>query len=224
MQKSGDVQKVKGIRRTSAVYEDLRKNQLEWQEINGMPTAIAPANQASENPILEIMDLSFLTRFGLKGKNVVNWLIEEGIPVPETPNTWCSLNDGGIVVRLGLNEFLIEDSVNSQIAPQLAVQCQYPPANVYPVLRQDCAIALSGIAVPDLLLQTCNINFQALDLSPHPVILTTMIGVSVTVIPNEKNHLPYYRIWCDYTYGRYLWKTLNEITGELAGKTIGRGT
>jgi sarcosine oxidase subunit gamma len=162
-----------------------------------------------------------LTRFGVKGPNAAAWLESQNVPIPETPNTWCPFSEDGLVARLGITEFLIEDGLNTSIALRLTESCQNPPAKVYPVLRQDLAIGLSGLAVNDLLLQTCNINFQALDLNTRPVLLTSMIGVTVTIIPGERSGQPFYRIWCDNTFGNYFWETLLEIAQELGGNAIG---
>ena len=170
---------------------------------------------------LEIVDLSFIPRFGVKGAGAEAWLATQSIAVPDFPNSWCFLSKGGIIARLGTNEFLIEDRT---IAPQLITACKSPPAKVYPVLRQDLAIALIGTKVNELLLQTCNFNFQSLSITENPVILTSMAGVNVTVIPEVLQEQPFYRIWCDCTFGAYLWETLNVIASELNGGAIGNAT
>ncbi len=121
----------------------------------------------------------------------------------------------------GINGVLVEDSFNPAIAAQLIQTCQNPPPKVYPVLRQDLAIALCGSNLNELLLQTCNINFRNLDLAARPVVLTTMIGVAVTIVPSEQDGEPFYRIWCDGTFGTYLWRTLVAIAEELGGGIIG---
>jgi sarcosine oxidase, subunit gamma len=169
---------------------------------------------------LQMVDLSEQTQFGIKGSGAADWLRARSIPIPEGANRWQHLATGGLIARLGLTEFLIADALDSQIALNLMADCQLPPARVYPVLRQDMAIAISGSKVPDLMLQTCSFNFQALDLSQQPVILTTMVGVSVTVIPSLQAEVPLYRIWCDGTFGAYLWRTLLSITEELGGGAI----
>ncbi len=166
---------------------------------------------------LEIVDLSFIPRFGVKGELAEAWLATQSIAVPDFPNSWCFLSKGGIIARLGTNEFLIEDRT---IAPQLIKACKSPPPKVYPVLRQDLAIALIGTKVNELLLQTCNFNFQSLSITENPVILTSMAGVNVTVIPGVLQEQPFYRIWCDCTFGVYLWQTLNAIGSELGGGAI----
>jgi sarcosine oxidase subunit gamma len=96
-----------------------------------------------------------------------------------------------------------------------------PPVRVYPVLHQDAALVLCGEAVNDLLLQTCNVNFGALDLAARPVVLTSMAGVAVTVMPGARAGKPYYRVWADGTYGLYLWETLAGIAAELGGGPVG---
>jgi len=170
---------------------------------------------------LSLVNLSHLTRFGVKGAGASAWLASQTIPIPDRPNSWLPLPNGGLVARLGLTEFLVEDNRFDPVAPLLAVACQLPPEAVYPVLRQDLAIALSGTAIGDLLLQTCSVNFRALDLRDRPVILTSMAGVAVTVLPGERQGMPFYRIWCDGTFGVYLWRTLEAIAAELDGSVTG---
>ena len=207
--------------RLSPIHDSLQSLNGLWRDINGMPALLCLPNDPHHSSHLGIADLSFLTRFGVKGANAAEWLANQGLPIPDYPNTWHSLPEGGIIARLGLTEFLIEDSVSGSIAPKLAADCQSPPAKVYPVLRQDLTLALVGNRVNELLRQTCSFNFQALSLSDRPVILTSMIGVAVTVIPGDRNGQPFYRIWCDGTFGTYFWQTLVEIATELGGGAIG---
>ncbi|NHC38065.1 methylglutamate dehydrogenase [Scytonema millei] len=204
--------------RLSPIHDSLQSLNGAWRDINGMPSLVTLPGDRQSASVLGIADLSFLTRFGVKGANAAEWLADRGLPIPDRPNTWHSLPAGGIVARLGLTEFLIEDSLNSAISPQLATTCKSPPAKVYPVLRQDLALGLVGDRVNDLLRQTCSFNFQALSLSDRPVVLTNAIGVAVTVIPSDGD---YYRIWCDRTFGTYFWQTLIQIATELGGGAIG---
>lgn len=207
--------------RLSPIHDALQSLNGTWREINGMPALLTLPNDHSSLTAVGIADLSFLTRFGVKGAGAAEWLANQELPIPNHPNTWHPLPEGGIIARLGLTEFLIEDSVNSTVASRLAANCQSPPAKVYPALRQDLALALIGKQVDQLLRQTCSFNFRALSLNNHPVILTSMTGVAVIVIPGQRDGLPYYRIWCDGTFGNYVWQTLVEIAVELGGGAIG---
>ena len=72
----------------------------------------------------------------------------------------------------------------------------------------------------ELLRQSCSVNFRALDLAARPVVLTSMVGVGVTAIPELCAGRPTLRIWCDGTYGHYLWETLLDIAGDLGGGAV----
>lgn len=207
--------------RTSPIHDRLQALEGVWQTLNEMPTLSDLPNEQNHANHLGLADLSCLTRFGLKGTKAAAWLTQQGILLPDRPNSWCALPEGGLVARLGVNEFLIEDSIHSQIAPQLAQACQHPPTQVYPVLRQDAAFALCGNAIHDLLRQTCNVDFAALSLADRPVVLTSLIGVSAIVIPGEQANVPLYRLWCDGTFAAYVWQTLLTIVEELGGGAIG---
>lgn len=205
--------------RFSAIHDAVRSLPGLWRDINGMPTLWTLPDSSPKT--IGIADLSALTRWGVKGAQAADWLSQQGLPIPEQPNTWVPLPEGGLIARLGRTEFLIEDSVGSAIAPRLAAACQSPPPKVYPVLRQDLALGMVGDRLPDLLRQTCSFNFQALALADRPVILTSMIGVAVTILPGELHGQPFYRIWCDGTFGDYLWCTLLDIAIELGGGAVG---
>ncbi len=160
---------------------------------------------------IAIADLSSRHRFGVKGAGAAAWLDSLSLPIPDRPNTWLPLDQDGLIARLGLNEYLVE----SESAWTQFTAVQNFPAQVYPVLRQDAAIALSGLAANSLLLQTCNVNFQALNLAERPLVITTMVGVTVQVIPVRLNGAVTYRIWCDGTFGPYLWQTLLKVARDL---------
>lgn len=204
--------------RYSPIYDSLQQLGGTWQDINGMPSLYSLPDDEVNSARLGIADLSFLPRFGVKGAGAASWLASQSIPIPDRPNSWYPLAAGGIIARLGVSEFFIEDSA---IVPQLTKACKLPPAKIYPVLRQDLAIALIGTQVNDLLLQTCSFNFQTLSIAERSVILTSMVGVNVTVIQCDLQGLPFYRIWCDGTFGEYLWQTLLAIVREIGGNAIG---
>lgn len=152
-------------------------------------------------------NVSRTPRAGVKGPGAATWLAALDLPVPRTPNSWLPL-PGGLIARLGLAEFLVEGPEAAKLAAPLA-------PDVYPVLRQDTALMLKGARLNDLLLETCSVDFSALDLAARPVVLTSMVGVGVTVIPGEEGGIPCCRIWCDGTYGEWLIETLGGVAGEL---------
>jgi sarcosine oxidase subunit gamma len=155
-------------------------------------------------------------RAGLKGPNAAAWLEREGIPVPGQPNTWLPLAGGGLVARLATSEFLVEDGRHA-CAPRLRASLAHGTAGVYPVLRCDASLLLAGRGALDVLAQTCNVHFAALDLAQRPLVLTLMVGVAVLVVPQWHGTSPRYRIWCDPTLGPYLTRTLLDIVIQEGG-------
>lgn len=192
----------------------------EWGTVNGMRVPLRfPGEEPARLARLAVGDLSGLARAGVKGPGAADWLAAQGIPVPAAPNSWAPLPGGGLVARLGLSEFLLEDGPAGDTAVTFAATPTPPRA--YPVLRQDAALALRGGALPELLAQTCSVNFRALEAGRRPVVLTTMAGVAVTLIPSEEGGVAGCRVWCDGSYGFYLWRSLLGIAEELGGGAAG---
>jgi sarcosine oxidase subunit gamma len=166
-----------------------------------------------------IGDRSAMRRCGFKGPATAAWLELHGIPIPPQPNAWLPLDAGGVVGRLGRTEFLIEDAPGGARCAQLLELA--PPAGVYPVLRQDAELVLVGPKAADLLLQTCSVDFASLDLAARPAVLTSMVGVGVTVIAEPGGAAPRYRLWCDGSFAPYLWETLVDVARDLGGGPVG---
>jgi len=185
--------------------------QPSWTTANGIrvPARFEPEGDVSE---LAIADLSCFTKAGLKGPRAASWLAELGISLPARANSWTE----GLIARLGETEFFLEGEAANEVARAL----ENAPLGVYPVLRQDTAIALAGKRVNDVLLETCSFDFAAID-AKETLVLTSMVGVPVLVIPQQREGLPLVRIWADPTFGPYLWQTLLEIVQELGGGPAG---
>lgn len=209
------------ITRYSPIHSQLQPFGGEWRDLQGMASLIALPTDSQYRSQLGLVDLSAYPRCGVKGAGAAHWLAEQGLPIPDRPNTWLPLAAGGLIARLGRSEFLIEDSESSAIVPPLRQASESPPPQVYPVLRQDLALGLIGDQLPALLRQTCSFNFQALTLADRPVVIASLIGVGVTVIPTTRHGLPACQIWCDGSFGVYVWQTLLAIAVELGGGVIG---
>lgn len=174
-------------------------------------------------------------RLGFKGPRAAQWLVAHGIALPMLPNTWThSAGDAAtatlLVARLGSSEFFIEDAVAGTTLERIAPSGDEHPPGVYPVLREDWGLELGGAGVHDVLAQVCNVNFAALTLDSHPVIMTLMIGVAVLIVPqavagdgagdNEAVERRY-RMWCDPTFGPYLSESLGAVVSECGGRIMG---
>jgi sarcosine oxidase subunit gamma len=171
-------------------------------------------------------------RLGLKGPQAADWLGTQGVAVPAAPNTWTHSREGAaaealLVARLGHAEFFLEDHAAGTTLKRLAPLLNQRPQGVYPVLREDFGLLLGGVGVHDVLAQVCNVNFAALPMDSHPLIMTLMIGVAVLVVPQSgaarQRDAGYgeYRIWCDPTFGPYLGESLGAVVTECGGRYTG---
>lgn len=190
-----------------------------WCESRGMRLPAAWVTEGDPAQ-LALADVSHLWRWGVKGPDAAAHLQACGVPVPPHANRWCAWHAAtasGLVARLGHSEFFLESS--HALPGHLATLPL--PAAAYPVLHADSSLALMGHRVHDLLTQVCSIDFSVLEPARQEVVMTSMAGVSVLVIPLVANGLPLYRIWCDPSFGAYLHRTLLSIVEELGGGPLG---
>ena len=164
-------------------------------------------------------------RLGLKGPRAAEWLAANGIAVPMTPNTWTHSDhapgpDALLVARLGTAEFFLEDGAAGTTLERISPSLEERPPGVYPVIREDWAFVLEGEGAREVLAQVCNVNFAALSLDSHPLVMTLMIGVAVLVVPQGEAERRY-RIWCDPTFGPYMSESLGAVVSECGGRYTG---
>lgn len=209
-------------KRTSPVHAQLAALQPEWEERNGMSIASRVAgDDAAKLNAVALADLSFLSRFGLKGPAAEQWLERQKIVLPAKANSWTGLPGAGVIARLGRSEFFLEDGAVAGTVGAIRIALGTGASGVYPVIRQDAGFALAGMRVNELLVQTCNVNFEETGADERITVMTQMIGVSVLAIRTNYKKTPCYRFWCDPTFAPYFWETLAEIAGELGGGVIG---
>lgn len=160
-----------------------------------------------------VTDNSHLARLGLKGPLAAAWLEARGLVIPDRANSWTApaSDEQDIVVRLGTTEFFLEQAGHGEKLRALAAESVKPIPGVYPVLREDRAFVLGGVAADEVLAQVCNVNFSALRYEREAV-MTMMIGVAVIVAPQGNAAGRRYRIWCDPSYGDYLLSSLQDVS------------
>lgn len=192
--------------------------------LNGMAVALKfnDAQLETRNrEILGLCDVSCLPRFGAKGINVAQWLDAQQVSLPQQANSFVAMNGTSLVLRLGYNEYLIEDLPGGSICSQLRQAGQSREYGVYTVPRNDAAFILSGNRVQALFSEVCAIDLRDSALPEGAVVMTQIAGISATLLKTAVNGKPVYRLWCDGTYGPYLWETLLEIIEELGGGPVG---
>jgi sarcosine oxidase gamma subunit len=163
-------------------------------------------------------------RIGVKGPRAADVLAQFGVAVPARPNSWAPMwptdpdDSWNVVSRLGFTEFFLEERGEAAAIEALGQLAN--GAGAYPVLREDAALVLGGESALEALAQVCNVNFGALDLPQRPIVMTMMAGVGVLVLPQySPEDGAIYRIWCDPSFGPYLWETLEEVVQQIPGRS-----
>jgi sarcosine oxidase subunit gamma len=204
------------------VHEEISSLAPVWAELSGMRVARAVPAEVEARATVALADQSFLPRFGVKGPGAEAWLRERGVEAAGT-NQWAPLAGEGLVARLGLSEFLVVDSPAGDVAGRLARE-PLPRPGVTPVPRQDAALLLAGPRLQSLLVQVCSFDFRTPQPHSRSLVMTSMAGVSVLAIPGTLEEKPLLRLWCDGTYGPYLWRTLLAVARDLGGGAAGLGS
>ena len=192
-------------------------------EINGMQTAlsfVAQDVETAHSQALCLCDVSSLERFGVKGPNAANWLQTAGMILPDSTNSWVLQDNGSLLMRLGNSEFLLEDRLENTLAKTLD-NTAMDGSGVHKVLRNDAAFIVSGEQAGALFSQVCAIDLTGETLADNRLVMTSLAGVSVTLLKQTLNGLIVYRIWCDGTFGPYLWETLVDIIEQQGGGPVG---
>lgn len=192
--------------------------------LNGMEVALSYADAQQEvrnQDTLGLCDVSCFARFGVKGVNVAQWLSAMQVVLPQQANSWVATNGASLVLRLGFNEYLVEDLPGGSTCAQLKQAGQPKEYGVHAVPRNDASFILSGSKVQALFSEVCAIDLRESALQEGQLVMTQIAGISATLLRQTINGKPVYRMWCDGTYGPYMWETLLEIIEELGGGPVG---
>jgi sarcosine oxidase, subunit gamma len=178
-------------------------------------------------PLL-LTNASTRTRVGCKGPAAEGWLAQLGITVPVGANRYSIDSRGLLAARLATSEFLFEstqdDAATALVPAKHTLEQADMPSGVYPVLRQDFVIEISGSRAHDLFAQTCAVDLVPIardsSATAGPLILTSMIGVSVVIACRTVTDGPRFTVWSDPSYSHYFRTQLAAIATELGGPTI----
>ena len=214
---------VKELVPISPVAHAQTQDTIKWGVVNGMKIAVEFASadiELGRKKVLGITDVSCFERYGVKGLQASQWLADRETAIPTNPNSWTLCDQKTLVLRLGSSEFLIEDQLGGLACKKLASETARS-AGVYKVPRADAAFILSGSEVHNLFSELCSLDLREKSLADKEVIMTQVAGISAIVLRQTIGGEQVYRVWCDGTYGPYMWDVLLEIAVELGGGAVG---
>jgi len=208
---------------TSPVALAQQGDDVQWAVVNNMQIAATfstPDVEQARKKVLGVTDVSCFHRYGFKGPKAAQWAVDHELAIPSNPNAWTLSDKKSLVLRLGGSEFVVEDQPGGDACQKLA-SVTARSAGVYKVPRADAAFILSGSAVLNLFSELCSLDLRPSSVLVSDVIMTQVAGISAIVLRQTIAGEPVYRIWCDGTYGAYMWKTLIKIAVELGGGAVG---
>tara|TARA_R110002050_G_scaffold71891_3_gene154728 strand:+ start:125492 stop:126151 length:660 start_codon:yes stop_codon:yes gene_type:complete len=210
------------MKSTPVAYFQKKLNP-KWGEVNGTQVAMSFDTvevEEDRKKKLGVTDVSFRQRFGVKGPQANQWLAAQKIKTPDSINSWV-IDNGVLVLRLGSSEFLVEQQVSGEVCQQLNQAVQTNPVGVYKVLRADAAFVISGDGIPAMFSELCKLDLSQKALKPNQVIMTQIADISATIAPEIINDRLVIRLWCDGTYGAYMWRVLHQLAQEQGGGAVG---
>ncbi|MGD9853629.1 MAG: hypothetical protein AB7U20_01635 [Planctomycetaceae bacterium] len=213
------------VNRRNPIQHLLELRGPEFRMINGGTFAVRFPSVESEDSArrtLGLCDLSGLAKLGLKGRDAAGWLATQDVDVPPAVYESRDLADGGVIVRIGADEFLLESGISGRSVSALAEQFRSRDPHtgrLERIERQEATFALCGAQALDVLRQTCSIHFD--DVLPRHFLWTRVAGVNCGIIKNAIGPVQGFRLWADCSYAEYLWETLAEICASLDGRVIG---
>lgn len=171
-----------------------------------------------------LLDLSELSRTGVRGPGAEAFLTREGIAFPHKPNLMIETEQRQIVARLGSSEcWVLDDPVGpGREMGALNTKIDEEPG-CYPLYCQHSHawFALSGKYLPELMAKICGVDLRA-DAFPEGAIVQTSIArVSGIIIHHKVNGIPLFSLLSDSSSSEYLWHALLDAMQEFAGKPVG---
>lgn len=163
---------------------------------------------------LQLTDLSYRRRFGLKGQKALDWLCAQGQPVPVDDN--CAATSGGLLVaRLAPGEAILlavgegSGALVDDFRKRLAKE---QPAGCYGVPRQDMSawFRLSGAQAPAFMAQLCAVDLRPQHFALNRIAQTSVSHQNAVVIRGERGGAVGYDLLVDFAGAQSFWKALAD--------------
>jgi len=207
--------------RRSPAHETQAALEPQWGDRFGMTVPLCfttPEDELEQLSKLGLADLSALPRFGCKGREAAEWMTARDLPVPPSIYGWQRLEDGELLLRVDDREYMLENGPGGGRAEILATELGSGADGVYRVQRQDASFMIAGRRATEVLAQTCSVNIAE---TGDDFFKTRVALTSCSVKREDLGSVPAHRLWCDPSYGEYLFAALLEIVRELGGGPVG---
>jgi sarcosine oxidase subunit gamma len=197
--------------------QNLSIRQSPLQAIIGETTFPSLEVQNEWATCLGLADTSLLEKWGLRGSGAADWLATMGVAAPAEVYATRPLSEGGLIARIGKEEFFLEAATCSQSFGSLR-DALSTGSGCTAVVREDASFLVTGSRSLDLFAQTCSHRFATSRVDEW--VYTRVAGVNCGILPQSQGDQTRYRLWFDPSYAVYLGETLLGIATELGGGAV----
>lgn len=164
---------------------------------------------------LTLSDLSLQRRSGLRGSDVPDWLVQQGLPRVDTPNRIEAAGEQQWVMALSKREFWMLDDKQAALEKRPAPGAV--AANVWPLYCQHSHgwWHLSGDDRAALMAKLCGVDLSETAFPLGHVAQTQMARISVIVAHHERQGVPGFSLFLDQTLAAYAWSALEDAMQEF---------
>ena len=222
--------------RRSFIYRKFDSSQVTWSQINGYAAVSLLGNEYNEieqDKNLTLCDLNFLQRIGFKGAGTCKWLEKKNIPIPENVNATVSTNEGCLIARLGNNDVLILDNLQSQTNLPNNLERKwfqdYSEKNVacgFIIPRQDthACFSITGNDAAEMFAKLSAIDLRTSKFKNQVIAQTSLARLSAIIIRHDINEHINFIVLVESASAEYCWDCLVDAMQEFSGQIIGTST
>jgi len=176
-----------------------------------------------------LIDLSVVSREGVRGAKAESYLNLLGLNAPSLPNISTIGEQGELILRLSAKEYWVLDSLTHQQQAASALtkwnQADMPEEDCYPLFCQDSHawFLLSGRHIGEVMAKVCGVDLSESAFPIGAIAQTSVARVSAIVVHHKVNDVAVFSILSDSASAEYLWDALLDAMQEFDGKALGYG-
>lgn len=180
-------------------------------------------DESSHHAPCALMDLSNLTRCGLRGPATEQVLQQLDLPFPAQHNQCLSLAQGQTVVRLSKTECWVLGSLKQDNDWLQKLGEQTVNAKCYPLYCQDSHawFVLMGDHLPEIMAKLCSVDLRGDNFPQGSVVQTSVARVNAIVLNHTMSGKEVFSILSDSASAGYLWHAVLDAMREFGGKAAG---
>jgi len=221
--------------RRSPLYRALTGAGARFVEVSGaaLPEDFgAPEAEAETARRMGLADLSPLPRTGFKGKGTPEWLVAQGVKVPDESNRAVAQADGALALRLAPNEIMILGDLAGQGGLPARLNQAWsgealPPKTPrgFPLPRQETHawFLATGTQAPAMFAKLCAVDLRPQSFANGQIAQTSLAKMNGIVARDDRGGVPAYHVLADSASAAYLWACLIDAMAEFEGGTVGLG-